>query len=703
MNRRPCAFLDYQSLEPKFLLAGNVSVALSGGLLSVTGDSVNNQIQVVGSPDGSVNIVPINDTTINDLSEPFTLVNGIGFANFQMGAGDDSVEISNIQMSEIFTIHGEEGNDRITIDGINAQRLIVNAGIGNDVLEFHNTYSRSDIRIQGNLGDDTVSITSMAADQDLHLFTGPGNDTIAIDDLGTPETVNVSSGSGNDIVAVTGHFYTKKTNFNLGAGDDALNMTPQTSQTSATIRRGLEVKTGPGNDQVLIGAGVESSKRTRLLGSGGGDAINTNGASLSRTRMFGFVDSLVPNLNAALDTFYERLSSANVDTTPFGRVVEVTAPPSLSIANSNLTIAEDDGPVSVDDQLTLSSTDEVNISGATVRIVDNDSALDVLAVNDNGTITGAFNATSGVLTLTGTGTAAEYQTILRAVTYDNLEAPLAATTKRIEFTVTSDAGPTSSSRTLDIEGRTLPTFALSSSSLQLDRSASAVPLDDQVELSGENFEVTGATIEIANFTSGNDILAFPTGGTISGSFDEATGVLTLSGNGSLADYQAALRLITYENTNASFTGTKQVNVSVTSSAGPVTDSREIRILTDAESIQNFADANNLELQQDSSGVQYIVETPGNTVGPTSDDDSVRVKYRGTLLADGFEFDANDNATFPLLGVIPGFRGGLKQFTEGGIGQIFIPADQAYGEDGTTNIPPDSVLRFEVELLEVIEP
>lgn len=62
--------------------------------------------------------------------------------------------------------------------------------------------------------------------------------------------------------------------------------------------------------------------------------------------------------------------------------------------------------------------------------------------------------------------------------------------------------------------------------------------------------LTGATVKIvANFVSSEDELSFTAQGGITGTYDAQTGILTLSGPASLADYQAVLRSVTYENTS----------------------------------------------------------------------------------------------------------------------------------------------------------
>ena len=103
-----------------------------------------------------------------------------------------------------------------------------------------------------------------------------------------------------------------------------------------------------------------------------------------------------------------------------------------------------------------------------------------------------------------------------------------------------------------------------------------------------------------------------------------------------------------------------------------------------------------------SGLQYEVVKEGKGAIPGTDS-HVKVHYAGTLL-DGKEFDSsykrNQPAEFAVGGVIPGWTEALKLMKEGSIWNLTIPADLAYGERGRPGIPPNSVLLFKVELLEI---
>lgn len=98
-----------------------------------------------------------------------------------------------------------------------------------------------------------------------------------------------------------------------------------------------------------------------------------------------------------------------------------------------------------------------------------------------------------------------------------------------------------------------------------------------------------------------------------------------------------------------------------------------------------------------SGLQYKILKDGRGASPKADDVAL-VGYRGTLV-DGTVFDENEQAAMPIDSVVPGFSEALQLMKSGGEYQIFIPPQLAYGTNSPEGIPADSVLIFNVKLLD----
>ncbi len=106
-----------------------------------------------------------------------------------------------------------------------------------------------------------------------------------------------------------------------------------------------------------------------------------------------------------------------------------------------------------------------------------------------------------------------------------------------------------------------------------------------------------------------------------------------------------------------------------------------------------------------SGLQYEIIQEGTGKTPVATD-KVKCHYHGTLI-DGTVFDSSVEkgtpAEFALNRVITGWTEGVQLMKEGAKYKFYIPSELAYGARGSRNIQGNSVLIFEIELIEVMEP
>lgn len=118
---------------------------------------------------------------------------------------------------------------------------------------------------------------------------------------------------------------------------------------------------------------------------------------------------------------------------------------------------------------------------------------------------------------------------------------------------------------------------------------------------------------------------------------------------------------------------------------------------DEELIMDYI-ADSIPAERHETGVYFVVLEPGSGETP-EDQDVITVNYTGRIL-NGAKFETKDNADMRLGELINGWRIGLPLIKEGGRIRLIIPSGYGFGPYRSGSIPPNSILDFEIELLDV---
>lgn len=124
------------------------------------------------------------------------------------------------------------------------------------------------------------------------------------------------------------------------------------------------------------------------------------------------------------------------------------------------------------------------------------------------------------------------------------------------------------------------------------------------------------------------------------------------------------------------------------------------IQSEDAAMQAYATSNGMTVTRHPSGMYYEIVNAGSGVTPTPSS-RISVKYTGKLL-NGTIFDVATTATapYPISGFIAGWQVGIPLINKGGTIRLIIPSLLAYGCQANGIIPANSILFFEVELVDV---
>ena len=455
-------------------LAG-ATVAISAGFLS--GDALNftNQNGITGSYNGSTGVLTLTGSAL--LATYQTALRSITFSST---------------------------SDNPTSFGTDTSRTI--------------GWTASDGTLSSTAATSTVNITAV---NDAPVVTA--GTTVSFTEQGSAvalsSTLTVSDADNQNLASAT---------VSIGTGffaGDTLNFTDQNGITGS-YNSGTGVLTLTGSATV---ATYQTALRSITFSSASDNPTNF-GSNPSRTISW-------------------RANDGTVNSTAANSTVNITAVDDAPVVTAGVTVNYSalGAAVLLDSALTATDADNQTLAGATVSISTNLVTGDSLNFTNQNGITGSYNSGTGVLTLTGSATVGNYQTALRSITYSSTNADPtnggSESTRTISWTVNDGAlDSAAATSTVNVGAPVVVAGATASFTEQ----GAAVVLDAGLTLTdNDSTNQASATVSISSGFFAGDTLNFTDQNGISGSYDGSTGVLTLTGSSLVANYQAALRSITY--------------------------------------------------------------------------------------------------------------------------------------------------------------
>ncbi|MFO0454380.1 MAG: hypothetical protein ACK5Z0_00100, partial [Planctomycetota bacterium] len=255
--------LQFERLELREVLAGDVVAFFSGNDLRLVGDDADNfvRIDLVGDNvllrgesgttinGGSSFTVATNSTTVNKSvignfgsgNDRVALGAGLSYTgtiHLTMEDGDDLISLDNSELSADFAAITGKGSDTIAIreSGV-AGKMILNTDKGNDTISLNTISIDGDLSVNMGKGKDTLKMETVIVGGFTNILTAAGQDTIVFEDS-TLEAMFMATGRGDDVVQYTNTTADGLVQMNLDRGNDQMRVASGTTLPTQLIVNG---------------------------------------------------------------------------------------------------------------------------------------------------------------------------------------------------------------------------------------------------------------------------------------------------------------------------------------------------------------------------------------------------------------------------------------------------------------------------------
>ena len=233
---------------------GDVQVSVANGKMTILGDANPNSIQISpGIGTGAFVVTGIDGTAVN--GTPAAIVPDVRKVKIEMGAGQDSVQILQVDIDDTFQAQMGKDQDSFLMSGgrvkgnlqakagkdgddvtINAGarvggRLTIGTGKKNDTITVNNASIGGGLTITTGGGNDQINVqfTNLDPGEESEINAGDGFDNVAFIDVNFEDDVDLELGDGDDDVLVQDCDFDGEIDADGGDGDDELNLSGDNS------------------------------------------------------------------------------------------------------------------------------------------------------------------------------------------------------------------------------------------------------------------------------------------------------------------------------------------------------------------------------------------------------------------------------------------------------------------------------------------
>lgn len=457
----------------------------------------------------------------------------------------------------------------------------------------------------------------------------------------------------------------------LIAGSDQAELSQLTPAEQAIITQTVTTLTNDFNDAQSDPAsggsgGPQNGEPPEEGDSTPGSGINTEAGENEGGDQSGLGDGIVPT-NGADVPGGQPAQIIIVNQTPAPQVdAPNAAVPKLTLP-TGASVSEDGSTVLSGFNLSGSGVASVSITAQSTFVLASIAQLTFLTVDGQAVTPGTvIPASYAFESVTFTGSPSAVNAALNGMTY--FPTPNDDDGGGLSFTVTANGQTITGSIVVAITPVNDAPVVVSGTESDYPGGAVALAIDPSISVSDvDSANLTGATVQITgNFQSGQDVLEFTDQNGITGNYVAATGVLTLSGTASVADYQTALQSVTYKNTAASANEAPRTFTIIASDGQddsvPVT------------SAITFPDANNL-LDGFETGLGNW-----NVLGPVTITQTTATQESSAAVLNTAGASANQSAVETFIGAASGALTGLGNGT---VNEGTALATEFHAEAGTT--------------------